>query len=186
MSLTLVTAPAVEPISLAEAKLHLRVDVDDENGLIQGLIVAARQYAETYTGRAFLQQTWDQTRDAFPCGVWLLPLPPVTSVTSITYLDTAGASQTWDSANYLTDFPSGPHAAKARITPAYGVSYPSTYGVMRAVTVRFVAGYGTTPASVPPTLALAVKTLITHWYERPTERAVPEVVDALLWPFKVF
>lgn len=97
MALFLVMAPSIEPVSLAEAKAHLRVEVNDENSLIQTLITAARQYVETATRRALLQQTWDDKLDAFPCGAIVLPLSPVTSVTSITYLDTAGVSQTWSS-----------------------------------------------------------------------------------------
>ena len=105
---------------------------------------AAREYLEAFTRRALLTQTWDLKLDAFPCAdevIWL-PKPPVASVTSITYLDTAGASQTWSSSLYRTDLPAGPMAQRARITPAYAQYYPSTYGVTNAVTVRFVCGYG--------------------------------------------
>lgn len=149
MALSLVTGPAVEPISLTEAKLHLRVDSTTDDALIEGLVRSARLHIEAFTRRALGQQTWDDTRDAFPCeGVWWLEKPQIQSITSITYLDTAGESQTWGSSNYLTDLPSGPFAQRARITPDYGVSWPSTYGVMNAVTVRYVAGYGGTAKAI--------------------------------------
>lgn len=192
MTLSLVTGPTVEPVSLAAAKLHLRVDADDDNGLIQALIMAARQHVESYTRRQLITQTWDYQIDAFPCGEIVVPLAPVSSVTSITYLDTTGATQTWSSSNYRTDLPSGPWAQRARIEPAYGVSYPSTYGVMNAVTVRCVSGYGSTAASVPAPLVAAMKLLIKHWYDlrEPvvvgSVTSVPMSVDALLWPFKVW
>lgn len=143
MSLFLVTAPSVEPISLNEAKLHLKVDTTADDSLIEGAIRTAREYAETFTHRAFVQQTWDDKRDCPPGQdeAIVVPFPPTQSITSITYLDTAGDSQTWSSAEYLTDLPAGPQAQKARITPAYGFSYPQTYPVMNAFTVRFVAGY---------------------------------------------
>lgn len=196
MSLSLVTAPTVEPLTLDETKAHLRVESDDENGLIYAWIVAARRYCEAYTGRAFLPQTWDLKCDAFPCAYdsIRLPMPPVTSVTSVTYLDTSGASQTWSSSLYLTDLPTGPRAAPARITPAYAQYYPPTYNVMNAVTVRFVAGYATQEL-VPYEIKVAMRLLIGHWYMNrgavaigsnniPT--AIPMTVDALLWSCKVF
>lgn len=197
MSLYLVTAPTIEPITLPEAKAQCRVDTSDEDALIAGLISAARQYAETYTHRALVTQTWDLKYDWFPCGPIELPLPPAVSVTSITYLDTAGASQTWSSANYLTEFPVGPKASHARLTPAYGVSYPSTYSVMNAVTVRFVCGYGSTAAlalaAIPASIKAGIKLLVSHWYEQRTPvnvgnlvSPIPTTVDALLWPYKAF
>lgn len=195
MALALVTAPTIEPVTLAEAKAHLRITVDDENGLIQTLIGAARQYVETATHRALLQQTWDDKRDAFPCGDIVLPLAPVTSVTSVSYVDQNGDTQVWSSALYDTDLPVGPQAAKARITPGYGEIYPITRAEINAVTIRFVAGYGTTAATVPASLRAAIKGLIGHWYyNRETTvvgvgigaLVVPYFVDALVWPYRVF
>ena len=145
-TLHLVTAPAFEPVSRAEAKLHLRIDTTADDALIDGLILAARQHAETVTQRALVAQTWDDKRPRFPWNtywgnIWL-PKPPISSVTSVTYLDSNGTSQTWDSANYVTDLPAGPWARKGRIYPAYSASYPSTRAIPNAVTIRFVAGYG--------------------------------------------
>lgn len=143
MSLSLVTEPTLEPISLTEAKLHCKVDHTADDALFPTYIQAAREYGEGATFRAFCRQTFDFKLDEFPYdgGALVLPKAPVRSITSITYLDTAGASQTWSSSLYLTDLPSGPKAQRARITPAYGESYPSTRDVINAVTVRFVAGY---------------------------------------------
>lgn len=195
MALSLVTAPAREPIDLASAKVHLRVDTDDENTLIDGLIKSAREYVESATGRALLTQTWDLKLSGFPCECIDLPKPPVSAVSSVTYLDQAGVSQTWSSANYLTDLPAGPKAAPARITPAYAVIWPPTYPVMNAVTVRFVCGYGSSGDRVPAALRQAMLLLIGHWYQAREAVvvgvgiggiAVPLTVDALVWPYKVF
>lgn len=195
MALSLVTAPAREPIDLASAKVHLRVDTDDENTLIDGLIKSAREYVESATGRALLTQTWDLKLDGFWCGALELPKAPVSAITSITYLDMNGASQTWASANYLTDLPAGPKASKARITTAYAVVAPSTYDVMNAVTVRFVCGYGSSGDRVPAALRQAMLLLIGHWYQAREAVVVgvgiggvtvPLTVDQLLWPYKVF
>jgi uncharacterized phiE125 gp8 family phage protein len=193
MALSLVTAPELEPVSLDAAKTYLHVDVDDENGLIQELIVAAREHAETYTRRALITQTWDLKLDAFPCsdsGIWL-PKPPVISVSSITYVDTNGVTQTWSSSLYETDFPSGPKAVKARVQPAYGQYYPITrVGVFNAVTVRFVCGYGAAEESVPSSIKTAMLVLIAHWYAHrepvvvgSTANEIPATVDAHLWPY---
>lgn len=197
MALHLVTAPVVEPVTLAEIKAQCRVDHDDENELLNSLIVAARETVETLTGRALMTQTWDWKFHEFPEhdeGL-TIPLGQVTSITSITYLDTAGASQTWSSSDYRTDIPTGPKAALARIEPGYGISYPSTYDVMNAIAVRFVAGYGSTPETVPSSLCHAIKLLVAHWYQNReaivvsiggTATELPLGVSALIWPYKVF
>jgi uncharacterized phiE125 gp8 family phage protein len=193
MALFLVTPPAKEPLTVAEAKVHLRVDenVADEDDLIASLIVAARQHVETYTHRALCTQTWDDKRDGFPCAIWL-PKPPVSAVTSISYVDTSGATQTWAPTNYVTDLPTGPWARAARIVAAYAIPYPVTRSVPNAVTIRFVCGYGA-PADVPDAIKAGLKLLIGHWYanREPVNLGtmvtnIPHTVDALLWPFKAF
>lgn len=191
MSLFLVTAPAAEPVSVQDAKAQCRVDTSDEDALFATLVIAAREYVETATHRALITQTWDWTLDGFPDWTLVLPLPPVASVTSITYVDTAGVTQTWAASLYRTDLPAGPYASPARVTPAYSESYPSTRAVTNAVTVRFVAGYGTA-ASVPASLKAAIKLLVAHWYARRepltngTVAPVPWTIEALTWPFKAF
>lgn len=142
MSLFLVTAPAAEPVSLADLKLHLRVDTTAEDDLIAGLGVTARQYAETFTQRAIPIQTWDYKLDRFPClSEFYLPNAPCISVTSITYVDTNGDSQPLATSVYDTDLPVGPYARAGRIFLKYGQSWPQTRCIPNAVTVRFVAGY---------------------------------------------
>mgnify|MGYP001604634217 CR=1 FL=1 len=193
MALFLTTAPLLEPLSLAQAKTHLRVDVDDENGLIDTLIRAARGWVETFIHRSLIATVWDWKLDAFPDACFELPLPPVSAVTSITYTDTAGVSQTWASTLYTTSLPTGPKAAPARITPIYGGVFPSTRTVMDAVTVRFTAGYGTEATSVPADIRSAMLLMIGHWYERrePVNignivTPIPMTVESLLWPYKAF
>jgi uncharacterized phiE125 gp8 family phage protein len=199
MSLTLVTAPTVEPLTLIDAKVHLRepLDVSDNDALIDTLIKAARQYAETFTRRAFLTQTWDWKLDAFPCDAYALqpPIANVTSITSITYTATDGTSTVWSSALYTTDLPVGPNAPFARIVPAYGQSYPATRDVINAVTVRFVAGYGASAKSVPESIKAAMKLLIGHWFMAReavlvgvgiAAIEVPTTAESLLWPYRVW
>lgn len=190
MALTLVTGPAVEPLSVATARLALKIDTTVDDPLIDKWIGAARDYVETFTGRKLITQTWDLKLDAFPsCDVIELPFPPVTSITSVTYVDTAGTSQTWSSANYTTDLPAGDQASPARITPAYGVVWPSTRDVINAVTVRFVCGYSA-PERVPEGLQSALLQLVAHrYYHREAvvvgtiAQELPFGVQADLWPF---
>ncbi len=195
--LSLVSAPQQEPVSLDEAKAHLRVETDDEDGLIDGLIVAARELVETTTRRAVMPQTWDLVLDGFCAseyyrdGALILPKPPVTAVSSISYVDTTGTTQVLPSSQYRTELPAGPKAMRARITEAYGVSWPSTRAVMGAVTIRFVCGYANEGA-VPYGIKAAMLLLIGHWYARreaSSDGAIGETVpgvESLLWPYAAF
>lgn len=172
MALSLVTAPTAEPLSLDQAKQQVRQTDNTANDqyLEDILIKAARERAERETGRQLITATWDLKLDRFPClddlspweqwrypqGVIKVPLPPLQSVTSITYVDADGQSQTWASDQYIVDAPSGPKAARGRITPAYGVTWPTTREQINAVTVRFICGYGASEANVPPRLKMGM------------------------------
>lgn len=183
-SITTVTPPASEPLSLADAKLHLRVDATDEDTLISSLITAARLWCESLAGRAFVTQTLAVRYDEFP-DVIVLPRVPVASVTSIQYVDTAGTTQTLDASLYQVDIYSVP----SRIAPAYGQSWPLTREQMSAVTVTFTAGVANT--SVPADVVLAIKLLVGHWFvnREATGKdagAVAFSVDALLAPYRIW
>jgi uncharacterized phiE125 gp8 family phage protein len=159
-------------------------------------ITAARQYAETFTHRSLITTTWDLKLDGFPSGDIWLPKAPLISVSTatgliVTYVDTAGSTQTWAESNYSADAPAGPQVGPGRVIPDYGVSYPSTYGVPNCVTVRFAAGYGAASA-VPAGIKAAMKLLIGHWWSNReavsagSMAEVPLAVESLLWPFKSF
>ncbi len=184
MGLSLVTAPASEPITLAEAKAQLRVDATDENDLITALIVVSREYCEGYLHRKLISQTWDWSLCDFPRG-FALPFLPIASVTSVKYYDTANAQQTLSAAYYQTDL----NATPARIHLAYGYAWPSTYERSDAVVVRFAAGYANA-AAVPQAIKQAMLLLIGHWY-RSREAAgtrvdeIPMGVQALLFPLRL-
>lgn len=194
-STSLVTAPATEPLTATEAKLHLRVDHSTDDDLISSLIVAARQHCENVTGRALITQTWDLRLDRFPPRGAPIRLvkPPVSSVTSVSYVDADGDTQVWTSSLYRTDLPTGTWAQPGRIEPAYNESYPEIRSVSNAVIVRCVHGYGAESA-VPDAIKAVMKLLIGHWYEAreavnvsvgANVQVVPMAVDALLAPFRV-
>lgn len=169
-STSLKTAPTTEPLSLEEAKLQCNVPatLTDEDDLIASLIVAARERVETDTNRALITQTWYWKADGFPCG-WTtpiyLPRPPLVSIASISYVDTAGATQTWaeSATGYQLVKPSGPKAQYATVQPSYQVIYPVTRYQPEAVTIEYICGYGAATA-VPESIKHAMRLLIAHWY----------------------
>jgi len=183
------TGPASEPISTAEAKLHLRVDTSADDTLIAALIVAAREAVEQHTNTKLFTQTVQQVFDCFPYASRTNPrmelqivYGPIQSITSVEYVDEDGNTQTWDSANYRTDLISTP----ARIEPAYGVAWPSTRDVVNAITVTYVAGYSDT-ANIPQAMKQAMLLTIGHWYENRTDtvRKLPTQAEWLLNPYRI-
>lgn len=190
LSTQLVTPPKVEPVSLQLAKQHCKVDYDADDTLIQTYIVAARQYCEKRTNRAFYTQTWMRTldyfplygrmdssrapseRDSWPYGTWYwdrvtidLPRNRVQSVTSITYLDNDNQQHTLPSDSYNVDVASIP----ARIAPAQGLFWPIlNQFIPGSVKITYQAGSygdGVTVNNCPQTIVMAMLLLIGHWYE---------------------
>ncbi len=190
MALKLVTPPATEPVTLVEAKVHLRVDAVSEDALITSLITAAREYAETVTWRALITQTWKFYCDDWPVGdEILLPNAPLQSVASVKYKDTAGIQTTWGVSNYIVDTDSEP----GRVVLGYGLSWPSvTLYPANPIEIEFTAGYGVA-AAVPASIKQAMLLLIGHLYENREATAagqtiteVPFAVKALLSPLRVW
>jgi uncharacterized phiE125 gp8 family phage protein len=169
-----VTAPpAEEPITLTEAKLHLRVDHADDDTLITSQIKTAREYCEDFQNRAFITQTIKLTLDEFP-DVICVPRPPLISVTSIKYIDENGQQQTLNSSVYKVDTESEP----ARIVPAYNQCWPGLRGDINSVEVIYQAGYGGA-AAVPGKVISAMKLLLTHLYENREPVNIGNIVTEL-------
>ena len=190
MTLKLITAPATEPVSLADAKLHLRVDGSDEDDLITALIQASREAAEHQLGRALITQEWERVLDAFPPAEIELGMPPVTGITSVTYIDTAEVSTVMDAADYSLDADRLP----GWLLPAYGEDWPSTLDTPNAVRVRFVCGYGASASDVPAAIVAWIKIRIGTLYKHREQIAVGvsvsdlpgAFVDRLLDPYRVW
>ena len=188
MSLQLVTPPAGEPVSLAEAKLHLRVDGGDDDLLIGSLITAARQAAETITHRQFITARWKLVMDGFPGHAVLIHKSPLISVVAVEYLDMAGLAQTMPSSQYTVDAACEP----ARVTPIFGQTWPPTLPQIGAVSVTFDAGYGVAgavPEGIKSWIKLRVGSLYAHREEMSvlTRGRIDPLpfVDGLLDGFKV-
>lgn len=171
---TLVSGPAVEPVSLAQAKKHLRVDFDDDDDEISELITVARLRAESHLDRAFVTQTWDYSIEAFPLVtnddlLWkrvqnaiVVPKARLQSVASVKYVDWNGDTQTLvEGTNYLSRTGDPGAVYPFPVTRVW----PYTRYQLDAVTVRVVLGYGDAADDVPATVRHAIKLLIGHYYE---------------------
>lgn len=187
MIYAIATEPASEPVTLAEAKAHLRLEHDLDDAYIGTLIKAAREHAEKVCRRGFVSQTWTLTRSSFPAGE-ALPLARGTlaSVESVEYVDASGTTQTMSTDDYDADTKSVP----GRVVLRYGKSWPSARYQWNAVTVTFVVG--TDAASVPAPVKHALLLLVSQMYEHRTPEitgtivsAVSFAVDALLDPFRL-
>lgn len=176
------TPPVDEPVTLAEVKKQLRIDTTVEDSLHESWITIAREYCEMRTGRQFIDATWKEYFDGFSSEM-RLARPPLSSITSITYVDDAGDTQTLDSSVYQFDTISEP----GRIKLADQQSWPSTRADYNAVIVTFVAGYGTAASDVPPGYRHAILMLVAYWNEFREAaiegreiKSVPMAVDTLL------
>lgn len=186
-----------EHISLERARLHLRVDADNDSpavhpddALITSLITAAREWAEDYTGRTISPKTLELALDKFPgqegeIRWWqervvadpiVVPCGPLQSIISLTYVDGAGATQE------ITDFQLDTHREPPRIMPAVGASWPAVRQQMNAVLIRYLAGYAL-PNESPDTPAMlevfrqAMLLCIGHWYDNREDSSVVKLED---------
>ena len=183
MRYELSTAATGTPISREDVIDFIRVVDTDDYALITALVDRATRYVERRIQRQLLTATWKLYLDAFPAEILLEKLP-VASVTSITYTDLDGDTETLAATEYQTDY-SAPDRP-GRIKPAYGKTWPNTRSsTYNAVTVTFTAGYGTA-ADVPATIKQALLLLVQHWYDQRAmisqtqQYTVPTSVDSLL------
>lgn len=191
----LVTPPAVALISRSEAKVHCRIDHDDDNETIDALISAAMSYADGWTGilgRCLVEQTWRQDFDDI-WGCLRIPLFPVISISSVKYRDTQNVEQTISSSNYTLQ--TDDLGSFARFLSNY--SAPALYTELPRVSLTYKAGYangGTEQAptlgAVPGAIKQALLMLIAHWYENReavtmgAPVVLPMAVESLLSPFR--
>jgi uncharacterized phiE125 gp8 family phage protein len=186
MALVMTAAPAAEPISVAEAKVHLRVDVDEEDALIASLIVAARMLVEKTLARALLTQSWSLFLDTWPrSGMITLPIAPVQGVTVVRIYDKDDTPAEVDAANYAVDRLSEP----ARLVPTAAVTSPARR--LNSVEVAFNAGYGDDAGDVPEPIRQALRLLVAHWFEHrepvvlgDLPQDVPGTIASLLLPYR--
>jgi uncharacterized phiE125 gp8 family phage protein len=184
MGLKLISPPVTTPVTLDEAKAHLRVVDDDDDTLIAAYIEAATQATEAFLGRALVDQTWDLYLDAFPSTDEFqikIPKPPLIEVTQIAYDDTAGDEQIIPSGQYYVDSVS----EFAWVVPSGVASWPATIDAINAVRVRFRAGYLDTNSppgnAVPGDIKSAVLLTIGNFYEQREGQVVGTIANKLPW-----
>lgn len=187
-----VARPTVEPITLAEAKAHMRVTSSDDDTYINNLIKAARERAENQIGRVIVKRAVTYTMDGFEAEV-LLPLPPVDSITTIAYVDENGDAQTFT--DFQTDITNDFYPV---VKPAYNFSWPATRSQYGAVTITYLAGYGSsadspdTHAEIPEAIRQAILLMVGTMYEYREElltgaatQEIPLTAKRLLDPYRV-
>lgn len=189
MGVKLITDAATEPITLAEAKLHLRVSHDVDNTPITAWIKAARQVVENYTNRQLISATWELYIDSWPLdGEYIeLPMAPTTSITWVKYYNSSGDLTELAAANYLLDEISEP----GRLYRAPNGSFPAVQTRRNAIIVRQVCGWADA-ATVPGPLKSALLLILSHLYENRqdvltgvTAQALPKGSVSLMAPYRI-
>ncbi len=168
-SLVRQTQPAVEPVTLAEAKAHLRVDTADDDTYITGLVRAAREWVEQYLDRTLVHTQWVMRFDKFPPDGTLdieLPRPPMVAsgtatAVALTFTYENGDTATYSTASFRVDRASTPGAVKTN----YGQTWPPHRQDDNAISVTWWAGYGASGSDVPAAIRHAMLMLCSHWYE---------------------
>lgn len=188
MSLVITSGPAIEPVTLAEAKAHLRLDGTVEDALIQSLIITARMHIEAALGLALMTQTWKWCLDRWPKGQRLsIPIRPVQSVQSVIIWMDNDISRIIPLSQFYLDGQSAP----ARLVWLASNPPPDPGRVANGIEISFAAGFGSAASDIPATVRHALLLLVAHWYENrePVEigsaiNAIPAMVTELLAPHR--
>lgn len=167
-SLTTLTEPVNEPVTLVEAKAYLRVDNTDEDTLISTLITAARQWVESYLDRALILRQLVLRLDTFPVEIEL-PQPPLssagtTTAISLTYTLETGTTATLSSSEYRIDRTSTPGVLRQN----YSGSWPGHLNDYNSIAVTYWAGYGSDEGDMPPAIKNAILLMVGHLFENRT------------------
>lgn len=165
--------PVAEPVTLEQAKAHLRVDHDDDDALIAGLISAAREHCESYTQTVIAERlvtvTFDGFKDRLDLGVW-----PVKSVEAVQYEFMPSSYMSMSSAGYSLDAYAKPAVLKTE-------DAPQTTGNPNCVVVQIIAGMDNVPKAVTQAMLL----LIGHLYENRESQSIPDGCETLLQPHRL-
>src|SRR5262245_19676435 len=182
MGLKLISAPTFDPITLTQAKMHLRQIDNDEDDLIELLITAATRNVENWTGRALCDQTWELQLDAFPVNEIQIPKPPLIEVVSVRYDDPEGVEQILSTTDYTVDNVSEPGWVVLNTT----ASWPTILEAVKSVRVGYRAGYpdSDSPPSgsaIPFDIKAAIFLLLGTLYEHREQVQVGAIPYQLPW-----
>lgn len=160
MTAILITPPPVEPLTLAEAKLWLRLDGAEEDATVSALIAAARMAVELASGRRLITQGWRIILDAWPADAIIrLPLTPVRAVTALRLRDMAGAGTDLAPTLWRAEFNRDPALIHLLAPP------PQPETATGGIEIDLTCGFGDAPETVPEPLRQAVRLLVARWFE---------------------
>lgn len=210
-ALTRITPPTSEPITLAEAKAHLRVSLSDDDTLIGNLITATRMICEEFTARALITQGWRLWLNAFPgdAMAWwdgtrqgatsrltvkrfiLMPRAPLQSISAVTVYADDDSSTVFSPALYFVDNAAEP----GRLALRNNASWPIPQRMSNGISIDFTAGYGAA-SNVPQALKQGMLAHIAQLYEHRGEglringdalsvKSLPDIVQAMYQPFRI-
>ena len=186
MAAILLSAPALEPISVAEAKTYLRISHDDDDAVIASLIAAARGQIEAMTRRGLIVQTWRIVRDAWPKESRVrLRIGPLRSLVAVRVYDANGTTASIDPASFVLD-----KTTDTIASPSW--SLPSPGRAQAGIELDVQLGYGPAATDVPEPLRHAIRMLTAHWYDNRGRVAIgqsvaimPPAVNAMIGAFRV-
>jgi uncharacterized phiE125 gp8 family phage protein len=188
-AIVMVTPPPVQPVTLDEAKMHLRIEAGEtqDDALITGLIAAASMTIEHWLSRALVEQTLELRLDMFPDDVVILPRGPVAGVESVAYDDISQVEQIIAAESYRVDTSIDQYGRVYPVDP-----WPAAYDATGSARFRYVAGWLAPEgaATTPQPIKVAINLLVAHWYIN-TEAAggdmsvMPLGVQELVAPYRV-
>lgn len=163
-SLVRVTPPAIEPVTLAEAKTQCRLDTNSEDAYVSSLITVARQYVEDTLDITICTTVWEARYDIFPIWAIVLPRAPMAS-SNVTVTHRYGDGTYGTMTSTAGDFQVDANVIPGRIYPLWARSWPATRGDENSVTVRYTAGYGNDGSSAPAVVKHLILLLVAHLFE---------------------
>ncbi len=187
MASLLLTAPALEPVTLDEARAFLRVETYDDDDVIAALIAGARIHVEAQTRRALITQSWRLVRDAWPDDGHILVWPaPLRSLSAARVYDLDNNAHVVDTQSFVADL-----AGSALIFAPWALAQPQR--IAAGIELDVVCGYGDAATDVPEALRQAIRLLVAHWYENrglvasgtTSIALMPATVTALLAPYRM-
>ncbi|MEQ1578440.1 MAG: head-tail connector protein [Hyphomicrobium sp.] len=187
MALVLTSGPTLEPVTVAEAKAHLRLDGNAEDALVASLILTSRLHIEAALGFALISQSWTLFLDAWPdAALVVFPIRPVLSIGSVRVISAEGVQTVLPPSDYLLD--------GASLTPRLvrtGSTWPVPGKAANGIEIALTAGFGPAATDVPAPIRHALMMLVTHWYEHrdPIEIGasssnIPKTISDLLMPYR--
>ena len=195
-SLARATAPVVEPVTLAEAKAHCRIDTTTDDAYVSSLITAAREWCEQYLDRTLVHTQWVMRFDKFPPDGTMdieLPRPPMAAAgtataVALTFTYENGTTATYGTSSYRVDRNATPGCVKT----LYGQTWPPHLQDDNAISVTWWGGYGASGSDVPAAIRHAMLMLVAYWYDnrstvlvgsisKQLEFAVESLLDSQRW-----